>query len=308
MSDDRTFERNARAWLELGPTDAPDPVVESALLAIEQITQERDLRTRWRLPTMNPFARLATVAVIAAIAVGGAVYVLRGQSLSAGSPTPPPLGIEGTWDVDFTRVDMLAAGIVDAAEDDPSNYGHFRLALASGRWQLLQITGTRASDSGTYVLAGLTISLTNAKGEGPFVMPYTVSDTTLTLGRGGPVTFRVKPWTRVSPTTIEGTWETTFTRDEMLAAGIADSGEDDPSNYGHFTLSIHAGTAYTVQLSAPQTGTGVASYTVSGNTYSVSTTGQERFSWTFTVTETTLTFSGGGPVTLRVKPWTRIGP
>ena len=307
MSDDRTFERNARAWLELGPTDAPDRVVEAALLAIEQTDQERDFRIPWRLPTMNPFARLATVAVIAALAVGGALYVLRGQGPSVGSASPPPPSIEGAWDVDFTRQEMLAAGIVDAGEDDPSNYGHFRLALANGRWQMLQLTGGRATDSGTYEIAGDAISLTNAKGEGPFVMPYTVSDATLTLGSGGPVTFRVKSWTRLSPTSIEGTWETTFTRADMLAAGLADSGEDNSGNYGHFTLSIHAGTVLTVQLSAPRTGGSTATYSVDGHTYTVTAT-DGVFSWPYTVTATTLTFGQGGPVTLRVKPWARIGP
>ena len=44
MSDDQMFERNARAWLELGPTAAPEPVLEAALLEIESTTQERDLR------------------------------------------------------------------------------------------------------------------------------------------------------------------------------------------------------------------------------------------------------------------------
>jgi hypothetical protein len=48
MSDDRLLERNARAWLERGPTDAPDRVVEAALLAIETTNQERDLRIPWR--------------------------------------------------------------------------------------------------------------------------------------------------------------------------------------------------------------------------------------------------------------------
>ncbi len=44
MNDNRQFERSARTWLEIGPTAAPDHVVENALLAIESTSQERDLR------------------------------------------------------------------------------------------------------------------------------------------------------------------------------------------------------------------------------------------------------------------------
>jgi hypothetical protein len=92
MSDDRMFERNARAWLELGPTDAPDRVVQGALLEIESARQERDFRIPWRLPSMNPLIRLmASVAAIAvALAVGG---ILVGPRLGPGvgpQPTSSP--------------------------------------------------------------------------------------------------------------------------------------------------------------------------------------------------------------------------
>jgi hypothetical protein len=89
MSDDRQFERIARAWLELGPTDAPDHVVEDALLTIESTSQERDLRIPWRLPTMNPAARLVVLAAVAILAIGGAMYLSRAPVSSVGtSPSP----------------------------------------------------------------------------------------------------------------------------------------------------------------------------------------------------------------------------
>jgi hypothetical protein len=92
MSDDEMFERNARAWLELGPTDAPDRVVQGALLEIESTRQERDFRIPWRLPSMNPLIRLmASAAAIAVVlAVGG---ILVGPRLGPGvgpQPTPSP--------------------------------------------------------------------------------------------------------------------------------------------------------------------------------------------------------------------------
>lgn len=92
MSDDRMFERNARTWLELGPTDAPDRVVQGALLEIESTRQERDFRIPWRLPSMNPLIRLmaGAAAIAVALAVGG---LLIGPRLGPGigpQPTPSP--------------------------------------------------------------------------------------------------------------------------------------------------------------------------------------------------------------------------
>jgi Tol biopolymer transport system component len=89
MNDDRSLERAARSWLEAGPTDAPDRAVEAALARVQTTSQERDLRIPWRLPKMNPLARLAIVGVIAVAAIGGALYVLKPSS-SVGSPTIPP--------------------------------------------------------------------------------------------------------------------------------------------------------------------------------------------------------------------------
>jgi hypothetical protein len=197
MSDDRLFERNARAWLERGPTDAPDRVVEAALLAIETTNQERDLRIPWRLPTMNPVARLVAVLVVGAIAVGGALFVLRTPASSVGSPSAAPT-IEGTWETTFSRAQMQAAGLADPAEDDGSNYGHFILSIHGGRVLTVQLDGPKTSSAATYAVNGNTYTVTTDKNE-TFSWPYTVTATTLTFGGNGPVTLRVKPWTRIGP-------------------------------------------------------------------------------------------------------------
>jgi len=206
MTDDRTLERAARSWLETGPTEAPDRAVDAALLRIQTIPQERDLRIPWRLPTMNPFARATLIAVIALVAVGGAIFVLRSPYGQIGAPTvpppspspsPTPPSIEGTWDANFTHTDMIAAGIADAAEDDPVNYGHFILSIANGRWQLVQQDGPRRTGAGTYTIAGSVFRLFSPSDGVTFDLPFTVTSTTLTFGPGGPVTFRVEPWVRV---------------------------------------------------------------------------------------------------------------
>src|SRR5262249_45014914 len=41
MTDDRSIDRAARSWLEAGPTQAPDPAVDAALLRIQTTNQER---------------------------------------------------------------------------------------------------------------------------------------------------------------------------------------------------------------------------------------------------------------------------
>jgi dipeptidyl aminopeptidase/acylaminoacyl peptidase len=89
MSDDRTFERNARAWLELGPTDPPDRVVQAALLTIESTTQERDLRIPWRFPTMTTRVGLAVAAVLGVLAVGLISLKLPGSN-NVGHPSQSP--------------------------------------------------------------------------------------------------------------------------------------------------------------------------------------------------------------------------
>jgi hypothetical protein len=90
MSDDRRFERAARSWLELGPAEAPDHAVEAALLAIESTPQERDIRIPWRRLRMTPPLRLATIAVIAALAIGGGLILGLNPRSQVGSPSPGP--------------------------------------------------------------------------------------------------------------------------------------------------------------------------------------------------------------------------
>ena len=97
MSDDPTFDRTARIWLEDGPGEAPDVVLQAALLAIETTPMERDLRIPWRFPPMIR-SSLAAVAIVAVVAVGG-VAIWRNQSQASlpvggltptASPSPAP--------------------------------------------------------------------------------------------------------------------------------------------------------------------------------------------------------------------------
>jgi hypothetical protein len=87
---DRALERAAQSWIEEGPTRAPDRPVEAALALIQTTNQERDLRIPWRLPNMNLFARLATVAAVVVVA-GAALLMLRpGGDVGGPPPSPEP--------------------------------------------------------------------------------------------------------------------------------------------------------------------------------------------------------------------------
>jgi len=91
MSDEHRFERDARAWLELGPTDAPERIVEAALFEIEQTSQERDFRVPWRFPAMNSPLRLAAAAVVGVVALGLIFLNLPGRNGNdVGPPGPTP--------------------------------------------------------------------------------------------------------------------------------------------------------------------------------------------------------------------------
>lgn len=86
MTDDRSIERAARSWLEAGPTQAPERVVEATLLRIETTPQERDLRIPWRLPKMTTPARVAAAAIIGVLAIAGAFLVESPRPASVGVP------------------------------------------------------------------------------------------------------------------------------------------------------------------------------------------------------------------------------
>jgi len=104
MTDDRSLERAARSWLEMGPTEAPDHAVDAALLRIQTTPQERDLRIPWRVSRMMIPARVGSAAAIAVLAIGVAAFAIgrTGPSGIAGvqpsvspsatvsTPTPTP--------------------------------------------------------------------------------------------------------------------------------------------------------------------------------------------------------------------------
>ena len=89
MTDDRSLERAARSFIEVGPTQAPDHAVDAALARIQTTPQERDWFP-WRSFIMTTPARVAAVAILGVLAVGGALYLIGPAGPSVGSPSPSP--------------------------------------------------------------------------------------------------------------------------------------------------------------------------------------------------------------------------
>ena len=92
MSDDIRFERNARAWIELGPATAPESVVRAALATVDTTPQQRSLRTPWRLPSvkLSPRFAIASVVLIVALAAGFALW--RNDQSQIAAPATPSQG------------------------------------------------------------------------------------------------------------------------------------------------------------------------------------------------------------------------
>jgi hypothetical protein len=199
---DPTFDQRLADWLEDDPSHAPRQVLDTVLAAYPSIEQRRASRVPWRNPLMNRYLLPLAAAVIVAV---GAAYLLFRPASNIGPPaaspsaSPAPASIEGTWDVSYTRQEMLDAGIADQGEDNPGNYGHFRLTFEAGRWKMDQLSPTTFTGGlATYSIAGEVARLYSPNDDITFAIPYTVTATTLTFGQGGPVGFRVKPWSRVA--------------------------------------------------------------------------------------------------------------
>jgi len=98
MNDDRVFDRTVRAWLEIGPVEAPDRPVLAALRAIDSIPQDRHLPMPRRFSTMSrTYQYVAAVAAVFVI-VGGAMFIVpRLSSNGIGSvATPAPTAVPPT--------------------------------------------------------------------------------------------------------------------------------------------------------------------------------------------------------------------
>ena len=160
MTDDRTFDRLTRAWLDLMPDEAPDRTVGAILQAVAKTPQVRRWRpASWRPLPMNRLS-FAFAAAAIAIAIGGAVLLIRpgtdqqsgapslspapsdSPSVSEGAGGPVPSAIRATWMGDHR--DPVAA---DAGASIVLSDSDFHLVQSAGsNRQYLQSTASATGD------------------------------------------------------------------------------------------------------------------------------------------------------------------
>jgi hypothetical protein len=89
MNRTPVFEDDLNDWLEDGPTDAPQRVVDTVLAAFPSIPQRRVVsRAPWRLPLFAGYApALAWIAAVAVVAIGGTLLINRPSSNQVGGPS-----------------------------------------------------------------------------------------------------------------------------------------------------------------------------------------------------------------------------
>lgn len=90
MSTNRDFDRIAAAWLAEGPSELADRVLDGALAEIHLTHQRRGPFAPWRYAPMNAFSRAAAAVLVAALVLGGAVYLLGRNNPSVGGPGATP--------------------------------------------------------------------------------------------------------------------------------------------------------------------------------------------------------------------------
>ena len=113
MTTERDFDRLARAWLELGPDEAPDRVVAAVLQAAETTPQARR-RTGWPVWRSFHMTRLpivATVVATLAVVIGGGFLLTRGNDPGLGAPTATPNASPSTTAPGYVPEELLSEWI-----------------------------------------------------------------------------------------------------------------------------------------------------------------------------------------------------
>lgn len=99
------FERRARAWLELGPSEAPAGAVEAALTAIETVPQVRRVGA-------GPYRRFVYLAAAAALAAAlAAAFMIGTEQPQPPTPTPTPSAPVSLQDIEELAAAQLPATI-----------------------------------------------------------------------------------------------------------------------------------------------------------------------------------------------------
>ena len=160
MTDQRNFERLARAWLDLMPNEAPDRLIADVLQATETTPQERSrlgLVIR-RYPPMNRMSFYAAAAAAILVIVVGAGLALRSSSdIGAPSVSPPgesgvplPASLQHLWLGGHHDIGGIVTGAGTVISFDATS---FHASQSNGESSLLGSKAAVAGD-GSLLLSG----------------------------------------------------------------------------------------------------------------------------------------------------------
>jgi hypothetical protein len=119
MTDDRSLERAARSWIEVGPTAAPPHAVDAALDLIARTPQERDW-IPWRFPRMTSTARVAALIAVGVLILAGA-FALLGPG---GRGIPSPSAVPSTNPAPSAAVSAPSSGLILSESFVSPTYGY----------------------------------------------------------------------------------------------------------------------------------------------------------------------------------------
>jgi hypothetical protein len=91
MNERRDPDTILAAWLDGGPTELPDITRRAIAAALPTTPQaRRGPFAPWRFYPMNAFSRMAAAVLVAALALGGAVFLIGRSTPSVGGPAATP--------------------------------------------------------------------------------------------------------------------------------------------------------------------------------------------------------------------------
>jgi hypothetical protein len=151
--------------------------------------------------TAGLVAMIAAVAAFPALAAGktGPSVLAQGERITKADTSPSK--IDGTYTTSYTRAQFLPLAF-DRGENNPGNWGSFRLVLKGGRFTYTQLNGHSSSARGTYMVAGNRITLRPQTERGVWIYTWRLSTDGKLLSfkkakREEPTGFIVKPWRKV---------------------------------------------------------------------------------------------------------------
>jgi TRAP-type transport system periplasmic protein len=119
------------------------------------------------------------------------------------------------------------------------------------------------------------------------------------------------PSPSTGPTALDGTWKTSDTKADLIAA-TTDTGEINDENWGDFTITFGHGRFSSTQSNPLASSSNSGAFTVKGDVVTLADDGGETFDYRWSIYKNTLTLKNddtlefGGPTPFRVKPWTRV--